>query len=83
VFAAELALVTLVTSASAYCTSYALDRRAWSPRALSLVLGLTFCVPGGSWLMILSRWREGPLQPVTPPAGVLDGDDAVLEGRIG
>jgi hypothetical protein len=68
VFAAELALVTLVTSASAYMTSYALDRANWSPRALSFVLGATFCVPGTLWLLIVARWREGPQEPPGPAA---------------
>jgi MFS family permease len=77
VFAAELALVTLVTSASAYCTSYALDRLAWSPRALSLILGITFCVPGTVWLVILSRWRESPTQPIGRPAAIAGEEDAL------
>jgi MFS family permease len=89
VFAAELAFVTLVTSASAYVTSYALDRQAWSPRALSLALGLTFCVPGGLWLLILSRWREAPAagfgapDAQRAPDAALTGEETVLEGRIG
>lgn len=77
VFAAELALVTLVTSASAYSTSYALDRLAWSPRGLSLTLGATFCVPGTLWLLILSRWREGPTQPIGRPAPIAGEEDAL------
>jgi hypothetical protein len=58
VFAAELAFVTLVTSASSYCTAYGLDHAGWSPRALALALGLMFCAPGLIWLLILSRWQE-------------------------
>lgn len=58
VFAAELALVTLTSSLSSYATAYALDELHWSPRRLSLLLGLMFCVPGAVWLFILSRWRE-------------------------
>ena len=50
VFAAELALVTLVTSASSYSTAFALDHGGWSPRALSFILGALFCIPGIVWL---------------------------------
>ncbi len=77
VFAAELALVTLVTSASAYCTSYALDRLAWSPRTLSLTLGMTFAVPGTLWLVILSRWHETPAEPIGVPAPIAGEEDAL------
>jgi hypothetical protein len=83
VFAAELALVTLVTSASAYVTSYALDRAGWSPRLLSFALGATFCLPGGLWLLIVSRWREAPKQPIGSQGSVLAGEESVLEGRVG
>jgi MFS family permease len=81
VFAAELALVTLVTSLSSYWTAYGLDRAGWSPRGLSLALGLMFCVPGGLWIWILTRWREtaGASQPAAMPSG----EEAVIEGRIG
>jgi len=58
VFAAELALVTLVTSLSSYLTAYGLDHAGWSPRALAFTLGVLFCVPGGLWLMLQARWRE-------------------------
>ena len=58
VFAAELAMVTLVASMSSYITAYELDRVGRSPRMLSLVLGLLFCVPGLVWLWISEfRWR--------------------------
>ena len=36
VFAAELALVTLTSSASSYWTGYQLDRAGWSPRTLAV-----------------------------------------------
>lgn len=63
VFAAELALVTLVTSLSSYWTAYGLDHAGWSPRTLAFTLGVLFCVPGAVWLLIDARWRER----VTPP----------------
>jgi MFS family permease len=65
VFAAELAFVTLVTSASSYFTAYGLDHAGVSPRVLSFTLGALFCVPGLIWLVILSRWRERPSEILT------------------
>ena len=58
VFATELALVTLMSSASSYWTAHQLDRAGWSPRTLAFALGVMFCVPGGLWLIIQSRWSE-------------------------
>src|SRR5437762_2431453 len=81
VFATELALVTLMSSASSYWTGYQLDRAGWSPRALSFALGVMFCVPGTLWLLIQMRWREAP------PEGEVDAtaraEDELLEGRVG
>ena len=81
VFAVELALVTLVTSASSYWTGYQLDHVGRSPRTLSFALGAMFCVPGALWLVIQSRWRErepaGVAQPTPSP------EEEILEGRIG
>jgi MFS family permease len=83
VFAAELALVTLTSSISSYGTAYALDQLAWSPRTLSLVLGLLFCVPGAVWLVILARWREKDRTEPPAPEDIMSGQEEVLEGRIG
>jgi MFS family permease len=58
VFATELALVTLMSSASSYWTARQLDRAGWSPRTLAFALGVMFCVPGVLWLIIQSRWKE-------------------------
>ena len=62
VFATELALVTLMSSASSYWTGHQLDRAGWSPRTLALALGVMFCVPGGLWLLIQSRWQDTGLK---------------------
>ena len=80
VFAAELALVTLTSSASSYLTAYALDQAAWSPRHMSFVLGVLFCLPGVIWLIIESRWGASPL-PVTE-AAINAPEEEVLEDRI-
>ena len=82
VFAAELALVTLVASLSSYLTAYGLDKSGWSPRTLSFSLGALFCVPGVLWLAIPSRWRgpsEGRPQPLQTPSA----EETMLEGRVG
>jgi MFS family permease len=63
VFATELALVTLMSSASSYWTGRQLDRAGWSPRTLAFALGVMFCVPGGLWLFILARWKEPAPEP--------------------
>ena len=83
VFAAELALVTLVTSVSGYWTGYELDRAGRSPRTLSLALGVLFCIPGVLWLLILSRWREAPADALAQPLQAASAEEEVLEGRVG
>jgi Major Facilitator Superfamily len=82
VFAAELALVTLVTSVSSYVTGFALDRRGWSPRTLSFTLGVLFLAPGILWLLFQSRWRHQD-SPPGHPAVTPSAEESVLEGRIG
>jgi MFS family permease len=81
VFAAELALVTLTSSISSYVTGYALDALAWSPRSLSLALGLGFVVPGVLWLIMNARWK--PSDQLETPDAVQSGQEEVLEGRVG
>jgi MFS family permease len=82
VFAAELALVTLSSSASSYLTAHQLDQAGWSPRTLSAVLGVLFMVPGAVWLLILSRWKA-PLVEDVPRPPEISGQEEMLEGRIG
>ena len=79
VFAAELAMVTLMSSLSSYWTGYGLDRAGWSPERMAFVLGLLFCLPGALWLVVTARWRES--RPLAAPTPVLD--DESLETRIG
>jgi hypothetical protein len=79
VFAVELALVTLASSASSYWTGYELDRGGWSPRTMAFALGILFCVPGTLWLMIESRWKESDM---AAPAVTGLVEDEVLEDRI-
>jgi MFS family permease len=83
VFAAELALVTLMSSASSYWTGRQLDHAGWSPRTLSFALGAMFCLPGVLWLIIQSRWTEGVPEPITAADAKTAGEETVLEGRVG
>ena len=81
VFAAELGLVTLTSSLSSYWTGYQLDHAGWSPRLMSFVLGASFCIPGGLWLLIDSRWRDQAI-PATATASGPPLQEEVLENRI-
>ena len=83
VFAAELALVTLVTSVSSYWTGYELDSAGRSPRTLSFALGVLFCIPGVLWLLILAKWRDAPPDPLATPQESATGEEELLEGRVG
>jgi MFS family permease len=83
VFAAELALVTLITSVSSYWTGYELDRVGRSPRTLAFVLGAMFCIPGVLWLIIQSRWKEATPAELSTPATTPTASEEALEGRIG
>jgi MFS family permease len=83
VFATELALVTLMSSASSYWTGRQLDHAGWSPRTLAFALGVMFCVPGTLWLAIQSRWKEQPSEPGGHPPDRAVGEEEVLESRIG
>jgi MFS family permease len=83
VFATELALVTLMSSASSYWTGRQLDRAGWSPRTLAFALGAMFCVPGTLWLLIQSRWKEGPAEAPGPMDGKTTGEEEVIESRMG
>jgi hypothetical protein len=81
VFAAELALVTLMSSISSYVTGYALDGLGWSPRSLSLALGVGFAVPGVLWLIMNARWK--PAAHLERPEQSHSGEEEMLEGRVG
>ena len=80
VFAAELALVTLVSSVSSYWTGVRARSAGWSPRTLSFVLGALFCVPGVLWLLIQSRWQEQTDALGQPRDDAIGGREC-LEGR--
>lgn len=79
VFAAELAMVTLMSSLSSYWTGYGLDRAGWSPERMAFGLGALFCIPGVLWMAVSARWREHA--PAAAPSAALE--DESLETRIG
>jgi MFS family permease len=81
VFAAEMALLTLTMAASNYFTGELLDRFHFSPRTVTIAIGIVFLIPGAIWLLTEKRWgrerinttaegqSEGklPEQPPTEP----------------
>ena len=56
VFAAELALLTLAMAASNYVTGEMLDRFSFSPRTVTIALGIWFLMPGVIWFVTQRRW---------------------------
>lgn len=56
VFAAELALVTLAMAASNYATGELLDRFHFSPRTVTIGMGILFLLPGIVWFLTQRWW---------------------------
>jgi len=56
VFAAELALLTLTMAASNYFTGELLDRFGWSPRVVTMGIGIFFLIPGVLWFATQRWW---------------------------
>ena len=56
VFAAELALVTLTMAASNYVTGEFLDRFGFSPRWVTVGVGIVFLMPGIVWFLTQRWW---------------------------
>jgi hypothetical protein len=56
VFAAELTLMTLAMAASNYFTGVALDRFGYSPRAVTVAIGIFFTLPGLLWFLTRRAW---------------------------
>lgn len=59
VFAAELALLTLTMAASNYATGEMLDRFVFSPRLVTIGLGVWFLIPGVVWFATQRWWDRG------------------------
>ena len=62
VFAAELALLTLTMAASNYLTGEMLDRFGFSPRLVTIGMGILFMVPGIMWFATKRCWDSGQEQ---------------------
>jgi MFS family permease len=58
VFAAELALVTLTMATSNYLVGEMLDRLGWSPRLLTIGIGVLFLMPGIFWFVTRRWWDQ-------------------------
>ena len=59
VFAAELALLTLTMAASNYLIGEMLDRLRWSPRTVTIGVGILFLLPGICWFITKRWWDRG------------------------
>lgn len=62
VFAAELALLTLTMAASNYATGELLDRFGFSPRLVTIGIGIFFILPGLAWFITQRWWDREPVQ---------------------
>jgi len=60
VFAAEMALLTLVLSMSTWCTGQALDMGI-NPRTIVMALAVLFLLPGTGWLVYLKSLSRSKL----------------------
>jgi len=58
VFAAELALFTLTMAASNYVTGELLDRFHYSPRTVTIGIGIFFILPGLLWFITERWWND-------------------------
>lgn len=65
VFAAELALVTLTMAASNYLVGELIDGFGFSPRVVTVGVGILFILPGIAWF-VTRRWWDHK-QVVAPP----------------
>jgi MFS family permease len=59
VFAAELALLTLMMAGSNYATGELLDRFNFSPRTVTVMIGIFFLIPGLLWFATRRWWNNG------------------------
>ena len=63
VFAAELALLTLTMAASNYVTGELLDRFGYSPRIVTIGMGIFFLLPGVLWFATQRWWNKEHQEP--------------------
>jgi predicted MFS family arabinose efflux permease len=65
VFAAEFALLTLAMAASNYATGELLDRFHYSPRIVTIGIGVLILFPGVIWFITERWWDSGRGETVT------------------
>lgn len=68
VFAAELALLTLTMAASNYLVGELIDRFGFSPRVVTVGVGILFLLPGLAWFVTQKWWDRKDVIPPPPPA---------------
>jgi MFS family permease len=68
VFAAELALLTLTMAASNYLVGELMDRFGYSPRTVTIGIGVFFLLPGLAWFLTEKRWNQKTEQLHASPA---------------
>jgi predicted MFS family arabinose efflux permease len=78
VFAAELALLTLTMAASNYATGELLDRFNYSPRAVTVGIGLLFLLPGILWFATARWWNRENTRASHETQAETAGDDDPL-----
>ena len=65
VFATELGLLTLTTSASTYLYGWLVDVGGFGLRPLTVLLGLSLAIPGAAWMLGRRLRRTDPGSAVT------------------
>jgi predicted MFS family arabinose efflux permease len=65
VFAAELALLTLTMAFSNYLTGELIDRFHFSPRTVTMGIGIFFLLPGIAWF-VTQRWWDTEKEQAAP-----------------
>lgn len=63
VFAAEMALLTLMMAGSNYAMGELLDHSGYSPRTITVAIGLIFLAFGPIWFLTRSWWNRGHGEP--------------------
>jgi hypothetical protein len=82
VFAAELALLTLTMAASNYATGELLERFHYSPRIITIGIGLFFLIPGALWFITQRWWDDGRDELATRTVGATAQLDEETAGVV-
>jgi len=81
VFAAELALLTLTMAASNYVTGELLDRFNFSPRIVTIGIGIFFLTPGLVWFLT-QRWWDREDRPSVRKMTLDDHHEQVVHQSV-